>query len=765
MPATNSTSGAWSNSSAVFLRWIERHRLPCLAFSCCCAVFTVDAASPAWGVLWALLIGSLFFASRRFAIAGAMLTLLCAGLHHYRCKELESQRDGIGGGVWMDFRAKIIEAPKAGQQSWQCKAAVVHCQPQSGTGKTIIVAGTGNVPALGQVIQAKGYWEPIAGPRNEGEFNRSAHMKRHGIVAECLLRDWQLHAPASGFWRATAAARDGFQRSITQGLDPRSDEVKVILAMVMGQQPLSQDPVLDPFRQTGTLHLFSVSGQHVNLVAMILWLVLQRCRVSRRSAILLLIPAIFGYAWLTGASPPALRAAWMAAVFLSAFLLQRRADLMQALAVVAIVGLLLDSNLLFLAGVQLSYGIVAVISIGLSLCQKPVEKLAWNDSYLPRELYSPWQIRCGESWQKLLQSLVISTSACIGSAPLTIRYFSMVTPVSIITNIALTPLVACLLGLALFSAGISTVSTPLSIASNRINHWVARSCIHCSAFFSKVPGGHAMVSQHTPKHDAIRIYDLPRGGAAVLVQCREADVLLDCGNERAFRSIVFPSLPYFGSQPDCLLLSHPEAAHIGGGILATQHLPLRQIISPVPTAKTPSFRSLQKTASAKNIPLYCARSTARLPQSRDVFWEILQTPEPHDPREIADNRCAIYLLHFHGYRILFLNDAGAVAVSQLLAHAPDLRCDVIVIGRHSLHPPGIHDLLEQTQTKAVIATHADFPESERIPSRWDREFEFSGIPLFHQGRTGMVSLLLQEDQSLSIRGFLDGSYRLPPARK
>jgi beta-lactamase superfamily II metal-dependent hydrolase len=371
----------------------------------------------------------------------------------------------------------------------------------------------------------------------------------------------------------------------------------------------------------------------------------------------------------------------------------------------------------------------------------------------------------GEFWQKLLQSLVISTSACIGSAPLTIRYFSMITPVSIITNLALTPLVAALLGLALLSAAVSTVSTPLSIASNRINHWVARSCIHCSALFSRVPGGHAIVSQHAPKRDAIRIYDLPRGGAAVLVQCRHADVLLDCGNERAFRSILLPSLQHFGSQPDTLFLSHPEAAHIGGGIQATQHLQLRQIISPVPTAKTPSFRTLQKTASAKNIPLYCASNTARLPQSRDVFWEILQTPEPHDPREIADNRCAIYLLHFHGYRILLLNDAGAVAVSQLLARAPDLRCDVIVIGRHSLHPPAIHDLLEQTQPKAVIATHADFPESERIPPRWDREFEFSGVPLFHQGRTGMVSLLLQEDQSLTIRGFLDGSQHILPARK
>lgn len=765
MPATNYTSGVWCKSRAVFLRWIERHRLPCLAVICCCAVLAADAASLVWAVVCAFFLASLALASRRFAVVGAALMLLCAGLHYQRIRAWEKERTLIGNGVWREFRAQVIETPKAGPRSWQCKARVVHSLPAEGTGNTIVLSGLGNIPALGAVIEAKGRWEPIAGPRNAGEFDRAEHMKRHGIVAECLVRDWLLYAPADAFWRTTSAARDGFQRAITQGLDPQSDEVKVILAMVMGQQPLSQDPVLDPFRQTGTLHLFSVSGQHVNLVAMILWLVLQRCRIPRRNAILLLIPAIFGYAWLTGASPPAVRAAWMAAVFLSAFLFQRRADLMQALAVVAIVGLLLDSNLLFLTGVQLSYGIVAVISIGLSLCQKPVEKLAWNDSYLPRELYTPWQTRFGEWWQKLLQSLVISTSACIGSAPLTIRYFSMITPVSIITNLALTPFVAALLGLALFSAAVSTVWPALSTASNRINFWVARSCLICSEFFSKVPGGHAMVSAHTPERDAIRIYDLPRGGAAVLVQCRRSDVLLDCGNERSFRSMVFPSLQHFGSQPDTLLLSHPEAAHIGGGLLATQHLPLRQIISPVPTARTPSFRSLQKLASTQNIPLYCTQKAARLPQDHDVLWEVLQTPEPQDPREIADNRGTIYLLHFHGYRLLFLNDAGAVAVSLLLAQSPDLRCDVIVIGRHSLHPLSFQDLLEKTQPAALIATHADFPESEKIPPLWHRQSAQAGIALFAQGQTGMVSLLLEKDQSLTIRGFLDGSSHHIPARK
>lgn len=755
MPPINFRSGNWKISSGAFLCWLARHRLPCLAVCCCSAVWAADGTY-LWGsLLGVTLLACLAARSRSLALICLVLSLLCGVFHGLRLREMEHQRRTIADGVLMQFRAKITEAPRLYERSWQCHAKILESQPIHDSTKKILLSGSGAAPLLGQEIDVQGRWEPIAGPRNLGEFDRAKHMRRLGIIAECFASKWQASAtPVSRFWQITEKARNGFRNSITQGIPQDSDEAKVILAMVMGQQPSYQDPLVDPFRQSGTLHLFSVSGQHVNLVAIILWAALRSLRVPRRQSILLLIPAVFCYAWLTGASPPAMRAAWMAATFLIAFLVQRKPDLLQALALVIIVALFVDSNLLFLAGVQLSYGIVAVMSIGLSLSHKLLETMNWHDSYLPRELYTPWQIRCGDGWQKLLQSLVISFSACLGSAPLTIYYFGMVTPISILSNLVLTPLVAALLGLALFSTALAPLSTPLSRKCNQLNAWIARSCISATQLFARVPGGHALVSQHKQVEDVIRVYDLPRGGAALLSQCRNSDVLFDCGNERAFRSIVFPSLRYFGSEPDTLIASHPEAAHIGGGSQALQQLPIHQIIGSVANARSVSYRTLQRNASAKGIPFYCAQEGFRLEQSQTVVWEILQTPHLTDPQEIADNRSVICLLHFHGFRLLLLNDSSAFAVAELFRNSPELRCDVIICGRHQLHPPSIMELLDHTQARVVIATHADFPESERIPASWRHAIEQHGASLFHQGETGMVSLLWQKNQSLQIEGFL-----------
>lgn len=766
MPVTNFTSGAWSNKKATFLRWLARHRLSCLAVCCCTAVIFVDDFHYSSALFCIGLLLCLSATSRGFALVALVLSLLCGGLHALRVKELKRQKEHIEGGILMQFRAKITNAPRLYENSWQCHAEILHSQPLPHAGKKLLLSGTSSPPQLGQEIDAHGRWETIAKPRNRGEFDRAAHLRRLGIVAECYTREWHATAePVSLFWRFTEKGRVGFRHAITQGIPLDSDEAKVILAMVMGEQPPYEDPIVDPFRQSGTLHLFSVSGQHVNLVAVILWAALRLLRVPRRYSILLLIPAVFCYAWLTGASPPALRAAWMAAVFLSAFLVQRKADIMQALSMVIIVALLLDSNLLFLPGVQLSYGIVAMIAIGLALSRKRLEMMNWNDGYLPRELYTPWQIRLGDAWKKLWQSLVISLSACVGSAPLTIRYFSMVTPISVITNLVLTPIVAGLLGLALLSTALAPLSSSLSIGCNRMNAWLARGCIRTTQLFASVPGGHTIISPHDPSNDAIHVYDLPRGGAAMLVQCKRADVLLDCGNERTFRSIVFPSLRHFGSEPDTLLLSHPEAAHIGGGFSALQQLPIHQIISPVPSARSTSFRKLQTSASEKKIPFFCAQENVRVTQDQRIAWEILQTPEPNEKYEIADNRVAIYLLYFHDYRLLLLNDASAIAISNLFRTYPELRCDVVICGRHSLHPPEISDLLDHTRARAVIATHADFPEKERIPTHWDTSLQQRKVHLFHQGNTGMVSLLLQKDGSLLIESFLnDQEIKLQPSR-
>lgn len=765
MPDTNSTNGEWSKPFATYLRWIKRHRLAWMAIASAMAVVATDQQSIALAIIGLLWIILMIPASRVTALVGCAVCFACAALHHTRSEHLAVVEQSVRGGVWMEFDAQIIESPRIVEGAWRCLAQVTKNRRWPERSDRLMLYGRGNAPPLGQIIRTQGRWEPVAPPRNAGEFDRAAHMRRLGVMAECPITLWEPVGIPHRLWRCTSQAKLTFIDSITRGLEPSSDEAKVILAMVMGQQPAYDDDVVEPFRQTGTLHLFSVSGQHVNLVALLLWFFLRMCRIPRRTAIGVLIPAIFAYAWLTGASPPAMRAAWMAALFLAAFLVQRKTDPIAALAFVFISALLIDANQLFLPGVQLSYGIVAVITIGLSISRNFLERFAWNDDYLPRELQTPWQTRCGENWQRLLQSLVISTSACIGSTPLTISYFSLITPISIVTNLALTPLVTALLGLALFSAATAPFSHFMAEKSNHLNAWVARQCIDCSHFFSRIPGAHAMVSKHQPSRDTIRIFDLPRGGGATLIQCQGSDVLLDTGSDRSFRSTVLPSLRYFGSQPDTLILSHPEASHIGGGLTALQQLPIRQIISPVALARSPSFRALEKNAASSDIPIYQSVIDHPIHQNRNVFWEVVQCTEPCDVHRMADDRHAIYLLHFHKFRILFMNDASAWDMNQLSGRLPSLKCDVMVLGRHSLHPVALEEAINMFSPEAIIATHAEFPETERIPASWSAVAREKRIALFHQGQSGMVTMEIQDDCNLRINGFLNHATCVIPSHR
>ena len=93
----------------------------------------------------------------------------------------------------------------------------------------------------------------------------------------------------------------------------------------------------------------------------------------------------------------------------------------------------------------------------------------------------------------------------------------------------------------------------------------------------------------------------------------------------------------------------------------------------------------------------------------------------------------------------------------MLEAGEDLKADVIVAGRH-LHDASLgDDFLTAVQPKAIIASHADFPREERVPADWAAACERRGIRLFHQGHTGAVTLVVEDDGSLVIRGFLGGS--------
>jgi competence protein ComEC len=641
----------------------------------------------------------------RWVLAWLLCGGLAAGIFIHRDHRWQQAKAGLADQPGGRMSATVLEDARGSERFWVAPARLAS---GPSAGEKVWWEGRGGLPVTGSHITASGNFNALPEPRNPGEFNRAEWLEKQGVVAvfHAARFDGSVETPKAA--RMGAAIRKGFRERITAGLDDDSQQARVIRAVVIGEPPPDSYPLISSFRNSGTLHVFCVSGLHVAMVAGIGWLLLGWAGVPRRLAVPLLLPLIFSYAWITGHGAPAVRSSWMAALFLGAFVFRRKPDLLNALGAVLLAAMLWDGRLLFQPGVQLSYGVVAAIAIGTAWTARTFSWMTHPELHLPGRLKSRWQTFWLSLRRKLAGSLAVSLAAGIGSAPLTAIHFGLITPVSVLASVVLVPMVFVLLSAALCSASLSLVAPRLSHTVNHLNGWLALACVRAADSFASVPGGHFKVRR--PQQALLLVYDLDYGaGAACFSAPGGKAVLLDCGDRRSFNQQVAPSLRWHGIEPEGVVLSHPDGAHLGGGAQVWEAFPIRQALLPVKLSRSPSYRSWLEEAPRHGIRLHTPAAGSSLPFPEGAELHILHTPDPHAVSALADNRVMITRLDWKGWRILFTSDAGAGTESQLLDAGIDLKADVIIAGSHrsdlSLGDP----FLDAVSPKAIIAANPGFP--------------------------------------------------------
>ncbi|RYD29099.1 MAG: DUF4131 domain-containing protein, partial [Verrucomicrobiaceae bacterium] len=541
--------------------------------------------------------------------------------------------------------------------------------------------GRGEFPVAGARVTASGNFAPLPEMRNPGDFDQAGWLRSQGVSAVFKARQIEGRVVTGPLATFGAKVRQGFRTAVTTGLDEDSQEAMVIRAVVIGEQPPDAEELVAAFRNSGTLHAFSVSGLHVSMVGLIAWFVLGWLGLPRRQAIPVLLVLIFGYSWITGNSAPAVRSAWMAAVFLGAFMFRRKPDLLNALGAVLLVTAWWDGRLLFLPGVQLSYFVVMAIAFWGGWATGWFAWMAQPELYLPMGMMRWWQ----KAWlwlrRKVAQSLGVSIAAGVGSTPLTVFHFGLMTPVSIIAGVVFAPAVFALLCVALFSLAVYPLLPSAAQAVNRGNGHIANVSLGIARFFSAVPGGHYQIQRE--KEPFLLVYDLEYGaGAACFSGGDSGAVLLDCGDRYSFRRRVAPSLRRLGVEPDSVVLSHPDGGHLGGGAAVWESFPIRQALLPVERSRSPGFRAWVNDAPGAGVKLLTAASGSEFPMPDGARLEIIQVPDRLSQNASADDRVAIYRLHWRGWKLLLTSDAGLGTEIQLLDQDKDLKADVIIAGRH-----------------------------------------------------------------------------------
>jgi competence protein ComEC len=242
--------------------------------------------------------------------------------------------------------------------------------------------------------------------------------------------------------QAAAGLRSAVERSVHSHLAP--DDAALLLGMLLSERGSLPADLVDTFTRTGTVHILSVSGMHVAVIAAMLLWVFRTLTVPRKTAHVFCIIAVWLFALAAsggGGNPPAFRAALCATVFFAAPLLRRDAEPRHSLAFAALILLVADPQTLFDPGAQLSFATVGTI-------------LLWH-SILER-LFFPWEP--GMSWSArfsrgVVAALMLGVVAHLGSWPLAAFYFHQFSVVAPLANLAVSFLAdALVVGGLVFSA-------------------------------------------------------------------------------------------------------------------------------------------------------------------------------------------------------------------------------------------------------------------------------------------------------------------------
>ncbi|MBV9008109.1 MAG: ComEC/Rec2 family competence protein [Verrucomicrobia bacterium] len=625
------------------------------------------------------------------------------------------------------------------------------------TDATVYVHWRGT-PQPGDELALFGTIEPIAPPRNPGEFDMRRYLFRRGVTRAVIVRYPEnghivRHGSAFSLLRAAARSRDWMQRTLSRGIEDSPAATGLICGTSLGLRHQTPEDIEEPFQQTGTLHLFAVAGLHVGIVAWLLWTVASVVRIPRKVATAIIIPLLFFYAAITGLHTASVRAALMAALLMAGIFFDRKVFALNSLAAAAFIILLWDSHQLFTSGFQLSFSVVGFILIFAAPFYRLCRRVAQPDPFLPPALFSPLLKVRIKILDALARGASVSLAAWLGSLLCIYWYFHLVTPVSLFANLAVVPIAYFILALSLLSLIAAPLSSALSIIFNNANWLLSRVVLALVHLFATIPYGHIYLPEPGASRAAVSMTILDEGtGGGAHIRAHGYDWLIDCGSARTYERTLKAYLHSRGlKRLEGLILTHGDSQHIGAaGSVIGDFSPREIYDNPLGVRST-----LQREIAQRFAPQILTRGDALL-LGRDIEASILYPPSNLRVSAADDAPLIIQVNVGDKTNVLFESDAGADAEAALVASGADLQSDILVKGQHHHGSSGTPAFLDAVRPKLIIATSRESPVAEQITDEWKRTVAQRGIKLFAQDETGAVEITFSADGQWKARSYLTG---------
>ncbi len=675
------------------------------------------------------------------------------------------KEDGYGG-FYCSYLFKLDKVRKSGV--WQ-KVSLKGWLRLSGTAM-VTVSGAAAEYEYGDELIMKGKISSVPGPTNSGQFDYARYLARQKIYAVFKVKD-ERNIIAVGKNRLNPIIKFGFSirqklsRSIEQYL-PR-EQAGLLSAMLLGRRQDLAGDLKDTFVQTGTVHLLAISGLHTGLIVAFFLIILKLLRVKRKASYLITIGLVILYCFISGSRVPVKRAAIMAVIWLLGMVLDRDARIYNSLGLTALILLFLNPGQLFDAGFQLSF--ITVISI-LYLAPRVLKFLlaldiSWTGFKLLLRRFKtfhhsnppnppllkggaggllvsdgPRRQRRDGSFQKikfyLFSLFSASLAAWLGTIPLTLHYFNLFSPVTVLSNIFAIPLLFLIIASGLTFGITSLLGIKFFIVIFANTCWFLLSGLgKLTLFLSGLPLSHFYIGRtgipflifyyglliivierrrlklsftrlgiilfiilnifvwtrclQTPRDVlSITFLDVGHGDSAFIRFPESGNMLLDGGKGGGAdkgRKIVMPYLLFEGvNKIDAVISTHPENDHIGGLVTIIKNLKVRYLFDNGVSNPTFIYRKYRDAISNKRIPYRVVREGEKLEGYRGVKIYILYPPIPllkGTPSDVNNNSVVLKIV-YGKVSILLCGDIEEEAMLDLLDYGENLKSTIIKVPHH-----------------------------------------------------------------------------------
>ena len=550
--------------------------------------------------------------------------------------------------------------------------------------------------------------------------------------------DWRIQALCKGYdlsgyilpgWQVEGEERFSISeltRQMRLALSKRIDmlfgeQAPLFRAVIIGDKSDIDDELIKAMQLTGIVHILTISGMHMSLMAQMMHMMFSKLRVRKWHRFMIQAILLGAYAGLTGGAVGTIRAYIMALIREFAALQGRKYEPITALGAAALLMTLVCPLWALSASFQFSFFVV----LGILLLNKQLSGLAEENARMPLLL------------RRGVRAIAFSASAQLAALPMQLMYYGYIPVLSIPMNLLsglFMPAIMLggwgVLGMSLFfhrgslmlAKALSTLAGMLerfSVSAATLPWGIVRLpapyavtlllalVLMFAASLQVYVGKHRrrycsllllMISvlylpRLNPEFSYVQL-DVGQGDGALLRKDRSA-VLIDVGPADEYAMLRY--LRHEGLFADLVILTHADEDHAGAlGTLLDSEVSIKRIALPVGALDEETSEEVQtalEKARAMGVNLEFYEKGDKV-QSDGFTLNVLSPDETHRG---SNERSLVLYTEAEGVRILTLGDLPDKCEMDVVPP-----CDVLKVAHHGSRYATSRELIEQAQPEVAI---------------------------------------------------------------